>query len=108
MPLEDFKIQSNPSYKGGLSSFNQRPALGTIFTPVDNLDKYSSGFLGIPGTNEQEELHRYRANKQTNWEKASNALLRGGAKAAISVLEPLGHLLDIEHYLLEWESPKLR
>lgn len=72
-------------------------AVAPIKTYDSNLGQYSKGFIPRSLSDDNEgllELHK--ANTQSNWDKFGNMLVRGVAKAGISVVEPIGHLLDIE------------
>ncbi len=70
-----------------------------VFTPVESFSKYDAGFHPTPGFSILDgfrDVEEHRAGVQPGSHKLANALTRGVAKAGISVVEPLGYLLDLE------------
>jgi hypothetical protein len=68
--------------------------------PMSETTKYDRNFIPYVGVDKDfyTQLREHRADKQSNWQAAGNMLGRGLVKAAISVVEPIGYIADIEQY----------
>lgn len=80
-------------YKGGIKVKDTSSAISVINPSGD----YGSGF--VPELHDiYGSLQKHKADTQSDWEKFAYVFGRGIPKAAMSIVEPLGHLLDIEQY----------
>ncbi len=81
--------------------FNISPS---IFEPMENLD-YLQDYSYTPRLGAYDggidPLTMARANTQSDWSKFGNTIVRGGAKALISAVEPIGHLVDVQQWVTD-------
>jgi len=78
--------------------YSNKPAIDDRSIPLSEDSKYNKTFVprDLLEGSVYDQLQAHKADSQTGWEKTGNMLARGLAKAAISVVEPLGYLLDVE------------
>jgi hypothetical protein len=95
--LEGVTVNNGDAFKS-LEGVRALPSEHRIVNP--NTDEYGLGYLPAdPIYGDQNKfLNRYKASTQPTSTKAFNMFTRGLAKAAISVVEPVGHLADIEQW----------
>lgn len=77
------------------NKFNVDPQLTF---PTDKADIYGVG--EIPSFTSIHDLsNRFKAGSQSDWEKFRNVIGRGVPKGIMSMVEPIGYLADMEHYI---------
>lgn len=73
---------------------------GNISTPDPTGGKYGIGYIpsNVITNNVYKELNTYKANNQPTWDKIGNMLGRGILKTGTTIIEPLGHILDLQSW----------
>lgn len=89
MPKDSLKNLSDLLKQADVSTY--RPSIGEF-----KMDSQYDEELGLlPGANQQE----LRADNQSNWASLSNMLVRGVGKAALTIPETIGYLVDLPEML---------
>ncbi|HEY4478632.1 MAG TPA: hypothetical protein VI775_02210, partial [Candidatus Paceibacterota bacterium] len=86
-PFRDLNLTRNNRY------------MAPIVSPVNQVDKYGTGYYPIiSDAPYEQDINRYKAQNQSDWDKFGNMLGRGILKTGVSIIEPIPYLLDVQQY----------